>query len=116
MRRVRWIVIGFLTLTLIVSCKNEEQYNAEKRVSNYKKFVDSIQVISTEKAVQNWDSIQYQNDQKKLNAEIALNLIENKKKIEGQLNQSTIEFELFKSKIVIEREKIKLKESKILTK
>lgn len=116
MKTVRCIVIGFITLISIVSCKNEEQYNAEKRVSSYKKFVDSIQIITTESAVKNWDTIQYQNDLKKLNAEIALNKISDKKDIEAELNQSTIQFELLKSKIVIEREKIKLKETKILNK
>lgn len=112
MKSLGRIVIGCILLISLGSCINGERRNAEKRVSDYKEFVDSIQVITTQKVVKRWDTIQYQNDLKKLNAEIAVSKISNKETIEKELNEATIQFELFKSKILVEQEKIKLEQIK----
>ena len=113
MKSFERIVIGCFALLSIVSCKNVERQNAEKRVKMYSKFVDSVEVLQTQIAVKSWEDIQYQNDLKIINAEIALNKINNKETIEKELNESTIQFELFKSKIIVEQEKIKLETAKI---
>lgn len=113
MKSFERIVIGCFALLSIISCKNVERQNAEKKVKTYSKFVDSVEVLQTKIAVQNWDNIQHQNNIKKVNAKIALNKINNKETIEKELNESTIQFELYKSKIVVEQEKIKLETAKI---
>jgi hypothetical protein len=113
MKSFEKIVIGCFTMLSIVSCKNVERQNAEKSVKTYSKFVDSVEVLQTKIAVNNWEAIQHQNDLKIINAKTALNKINNKETIEKELNELTIQFELFKSKIVVEQEKIKLETAKI---
>lgn len=113
MKSFERIVIGCFALLSIISCKNVERQNAEKKVKIYSQFVDSVEVLQTKTAVHNWNDIQHQNDLKIVNAKIALNKINNKETIEKELNESTIQFELFKSKIVVEQEKIKLETATI---
>lgn len=113
MKSFERIVIGCFALLSIISCKNVERQNAEKKVKTYSQFVDSVKVLQTKTAVHNWNDIQHQNDLKIVNAKIALNKINNKETIEKELNESTIQFELFKSKIVVEQEKIKLETATI---
>lgn len=114
MKGSRWIMIQFtLLLFLIVSCKDEKKEMAKNYVESYSKFVDSVLNLKIRTAAINWDTVQSQNDQIKINTEISLNGVTNKEKIETRLNESTLKFEKFKEKVMIEREKTSIKSTKI---
>lgn len=112
MKSVEGILIQLTLFLLIVSCQNPEKENAEQAVKKYTGFVDSVHVLKLTDASDDWDAIQVQNNQKKINAKIALNKIADKEGIKIKMDHSILKFEKFKGKIMIHKEKRKIENQK----
>lgn len=92
------ITVFAVTLT---SCKNEKQEMAQKKVDNYIIYVDSVSAIETNETAQNWDKIQADYEAKKNEAKAALADLENPNAVEANLDNTTLKFEEYKAKMII---------------
>lgn len=69
-------------------------------------YVDSISAIETSETIQDWDKIQANYDVKKMNAENATSELENKSDVEATLNESTLKYEEYKAKAIMNKAEI----------
>lgn len=98
----------FLILTalavIVSSCKDEKQEMADKKVEQFKMYVDSISEVAAEKTAENWDSIQAKYDRTKMEAEEALNKLENKMDMDSIMNKTNSKYEEYKASVVLKKE------------
>lgn len=97
-------VIKTLSLVAILisftSCQNEQEKKTEALADNYVKFVDSVANIDQEEAIQNWDAIQkdYENKTLELNSEI--DKLEGNSNLNEKINAATSKYEDCQKKLM----------------
>ena len=87
-------------LISFTSCQNEQEKKAETLANNYVKFVDSVANINQEEAIQNWDAIlqDYENKTTELNNEV--DKLEDKSKLDVKINAATSKYEDYQKNIM----------------
>lgn len=90
-------IIKSLSLVAILisftSCQNEQEKKAEELANNYVKFVDSVANINQEEAIQNWDAIQEDNENKIIELNSEVDKLEDKSKLDEKINAATSKYE-----------------------
>lgn len=90
----------FAALTIIVfvatSCKNENELKAEKNVSQYASYIDSIIKIEPEVAAEDWVDIEATAEFKKSEALEALDATDNRESLDNKLESSSKKFDVYK--------------------
>lgn len=95
------IILGIIT----VSCKTDKETKAEKAITDYQVYVDSINELTTTESKLNWDSIENQIQQRKQAAQNALNELKDKKDFESKILVSSDKYELYKNTYLAEKAK-----------
>jgi methionine-rich copper-binding protein CopC len=106
MKKVQISIVLAVTALVFVSCKNEDQENAEKKLESYAQYVDSVSNVAEEKASENWEAIELKFNQIKMETDLALTTATDKDKNQTKLDESTAKYENFKMKIVTQKEQM----------
>lgn len=107
------LTLGLLVIaTAFTSCKDEKKSLAEKEVAMYTKYVDSVSSLEMATATAEWDAIQADYDRLKMNAENALNGVEETEDLQETVTSTTVKYEDYKVKVVSEKEAMEMKDSK----
>ena len=77
---------------------------AKQKVDHFKMYVDSISDEATEKTAENWEAIQARYDQSKMEAETALNEVENKMGMDSIISKTNSKYEEYKANVVLKRD------------
>jgi predicted metalloenzyme YecM len=98
----------FLTLialaAVVTSCKDEKQEAANKKVEEFKVYVDSVSEVATEKTAENWEAIEARYDRTKQEAQDAIDKLENKMNMDSIINKTDSKYEEYKAKVVAKKE------------
>lgn len=90
----------FAALTILVfvatSCKNENELKAEKNVSQYASYVDSIIKVEPEVAAEDWVDIEASGEFKKSEALESLDAIDQREALDDKLESSSKKFDVYK--------------------
>lgn len=99
--------LGVLAIAVsLTACTDEKNKQAEKDVTMYVNYVDSVSNIQMDKAAVEWEKIQSDYDRLKMNAENALTGEAENKDLRESINNTTVIYEEYKIKVVTEKEKI----------
>ena len=98
----KFLVLAAIAI-IMSSCKDEKKEMADKKVERFKTYVDSISGVATEEASENWESIEAKYEQTKMEAEKALNNLENKAEKEADMDKIATKYEEYKAEIVQKR-------------
>lgn len=100
----------YLTLialaVIVTSCKDEKQELANQKVEDFKKYVDSINDVATEKTSENWEIIQAKYDKTKTEAQEAIDQLENKMDMDSIMLKTNNKYEEYKAKVILEKDAI----------
>lgn len=100
------LILGILTVAVsVISCKNEDQKQAEKSVEKYEMFVDSISKVAQKDAMENWEKIEARYVETKVEAEIAIEKAENKEELSAIITDYSLKYDEFKTTIESEKSK-----------
>lgn len=99
----KFLAIAALAI-IVTSCKDEKQEMANKKVEKLKMYVDSISEVATEKTAENWESIQAKYDETKMEAQEALNELENKMDMDSIIDKSNRKYEEYKALVILKRD------------
>lgn len=99
----KYIVLTALAV-IVSSCKDEKQEMAKQKVDHFKMYVDSISDEATEKTAENWEAIQARYDKSKMEAETALNDVENKMGMDSIISKTNSKYEEYKANVVLKRD------------
>ncbi|MCG9790967.1 hypothetical protein [Flavobacterium algicola] len=107
MKKIQLSVFIAASAIFFTSCKDETQQNAEKKVTVYNQYVDSISNIAEENASENWDAIDSRYNQIKDEADLAVTTATDKDKIQSDLDEATTKYNDFKAKVVAKKQDAK---------
>ncbi|PJJ08996.1 hypothetical protein CLU83_2310 [Flavobacterium sp. 1] len=94
------------TVIAFASCKDEKQEKAQKSLDAYSSYVDSLNNVQQEKAIDNWAIIESDYARLKSEAEISLEAATDKTKLQDSLKTASLRYEEFKTNILSEKEKL----------
>lgn len=107
------VVLGVFAMgALVTSCKDQNTEMANDSVKSYEKYVDSVQNLSNEEAAANWAAVQDNYERMKMNAEGSLETVTDKADLQTKIDASTAKYEEYKVKVVAEKEKMDMTNSK----
>lgn len=109
MKNLKFCITVVTVATVMISCKDEKKVIAEKNVSEYTAYVDSVNNINPETAVENWDEIDAMEIFKKSEAQSSVNILSDKRVYEAEISASSDKYE--KLRLTIEAEKQKANEA-----
>lgn len=94
------LTLGTLLLaTAFVACDNSKEKEAEKLVTDYTTYVDSVSNLNTEQSISDWEAIAAEHDTKKMKAESAVTGVEDKTKAENDIETASVTFENYKTDV-----------------
>jgi hypothetical protein len=102
------------TVIAFASCKDEKQEKAQKSLAAYSSYIDSLNGVQQEKALENWAAIESDYTRLKSEAEISLADATDKTKLQDSLNTASLKFEEFKTNVMAEKEKLNESNSKVV--
>jgi hypothetical protein len=102
------------TVIAFASCKDEKQEKAQKSLAAYSSYIDSLDGVQQEKALENWAAIESDYTRLKSEAEISLADATDKTKLQDSLNTASLKFEEFKTNVMAEKEKLNESNSKVV--
>jgi hypothetical protein len=97
MKNLKFLVITILSGVALISCKNENQTNAEKAVADYENYVDSINNIAILDIESRWDYIENDYQLRKLATENALVAVEDREDLQEKVILSNEKYELYRT-------------------
>lgn len=99
--------LALIALAVIVtSCKDEKQELANQKVEEFKMYVDSINQVATEKTSENWEIIQAKYDKTRMDAQEAIDQLENKMDMDSIMLKTNNKYEEYKAKVILEKDAI----------
>jgi hypothetical protein len=94
------LFLGVAAIALgLTSCKGEKETQAEKTVDNYVVYVDSLENVSSEEAMANWQTIEANYELRNSQAETALADLKDDAKAKEKLEASRMKYEAMKTKM-----------------
>lgn len=108
------ITLGLLVVAVsLTACTDEKELQAKKDVTMYTNYVDSVSNIEMETAANEWNEIEKDYDRLKMNAENSLTGVEENKGLKESIDNATVRYEEYKVKVVSEKEKADMENTKI---
>ncbi len=105
MKNLKFLVITLLSGFTLLSCKNENQTNAEKAVADYENYVDSINNLAILDIESRWDYIENDYQLRKLATENAIIAIEDREDLQEKIILSNEKYELYRTNYLEHQEK-----------
>ncbi|MEW5677280.1 DUF6565 domain-containing protein [Flavobacterium enshiense] len=105
MKNVKFYITVVTVAAVMISCKDEKKENADKNVSNYAAYVDSVSKIDTKTATENWEEIDAAATLKKSEAEASITEVSDKSQYEAKITASSNKYDEFR--VILEAEKQK---------
>jgi hypothetical protein len=99
------LTIAIIAISVaFASCKDEKQEKAQKSLDDYAKYVDSVSSIARVEAAENWEMIENDYSELKMNVENSLAEANDKAKLQTNFDISTTKYEEFKNSTLAEKE------------
>ena len=105
MKKLKWFLIILCASVTFISCKSDKQLKAEKAVTDYEMYVDSLNNVANTEINEDWDSIEANYQRRKIIAENALQDLKSREEYEGKIVVSNDKYELYKANYLAEHPK-----------
>lgn len=105
MKNLKLTFVIVATVLAFASCKDEKQEKAQKSYDAYSNYIDSLNNVQQEKAIENWAIIESDYTRLKTEAENSLAEAKDKTKLQDSINTASLRYEEFKNNILAEKEK-----------
>lgn len=105
MKNLKPIFVLAVMAVTITSCKNTERERIETSVDIYTAYIDSVSNVALADASLRWDEIEDAVEDRKNEAEIQLQNVDDKTKYEKQIESSSKKYEILKQDVLAEKQK-----------
>ncbi|HBI01336.1 MAG TPA: hypothetical protein PLL09_04035 [Flavobacterium sp.] len=106
MKNLKSLFVASIVAATFVSCADEKKTQAEKAVNNYTAYIDSVSNVASEDLAEKWDDVESAYVAKKIEAESALENLEDRAELDRKVEESSAKYEAFKANLVAERQKM----------
>lgn len=105
MKTLKLVFLSLSLVSLLLSCETSEEQEAERDVSEFSKFVDSVATEDTDSLKVNWENVEKEYTEKKLQAQSSVEALGGHPKLNEKLNSANSKYNEFKKNIQIEIDK-----------
>lgn len=106
MKNLNSLFVASLVAVTFASCTDEKKTQAEKAVNNYTAYIDSVSTVASDELAQKWDDVESAYITKKIEAESALENLEDRAELDRKVEESSAKYEEFKANLIAERQKM----------
>ncbi len=106
MKNLKSLFVASIVAATFVSCADEKKTQAEKAVNNYTAYIDSVSNVASEDLAEKWDDVENAYIAKKIEAESALENLEDRAELDRKLDESSAKYEEFKANLIAEKQKM----------
>jgi hypothetical protein len=106
MKNLKSLFVASIVAATFVSCADEKKTEAEKAVNNYTAYIDSVSNVASEDLAEKWDDVESAYIAKKIEAESALENLEDRAELDRKIEESSAKYEEFKANLTAERQKM----------
>jgi hypothetical protein len=99
------VAIAFIAVAF-GSCADEKKTEAEKAVNNYVAYIDSVGNVASEDLAEKWDDVESDYIAKKIEAESALENLEDRMELDQKLEAGSKKYDEFKANLLAEKQKM----------
>ena len=99
------VAISFIAVAF-GSCADQKKTQAEKAVNNYVAYIDSVGNVASEDLTEKWDDVESDYIAKKIEAESALENLEDRMELDQKLEAGSKKYEEFKANLLAEKQKM----------
>jgi hypothetical protein len=99
------VAISFIAVAF-GSCADQKKTQAEKAVNNYVAYIDSVGNVASEDLAEKWDDVESDYIAKKIEAESALENLEDRMELDQKLEAGSKKYEEFKANLLAEKQKM----------
>lgn len=112
MKNLKSLFVASIVAATFVSCADEKKTQAEKAVNNYTAYIDSVSTVASEDLAEKWDDVESAYIAKKIEAESALENLEDRAELDRKLEESSAKYEEFKANLIAEKQKMEIANNK----
>ena len=99
------VAISFIAVAF-GSCADQKKTQAEKAVNNYVAYIDSVGNVTSDDLAEKWDDVESDYIAKKIEAESALENLEDRMELDQKLEAGSKKYEEFKANLLAEKQKM----------
>ena len=112
MKNLKSLFVAAIIVATTASCADEKKTQAEKAINNYTAYVDSVSNLASEDLAENWNDVESTYITKKIEAETALEDLEDRMELEEKLDVGSKKYEEFKANLIAEKQKMEVAKTK----
>jgi hypothetical protein len=112
MKIVKTLLVVTASALLLTSCKDEKKEKVELLVKNYTTYIDSISKVAVNDAASQWQQIENQAENKKMEVEAELSTLDDKTEYEKIIETSSQKYNAFKESVSSEIAKLEAAKTK----
>jgi hypothetical protein len=112
MKIVKTLLVVTASALLLTSCKDEKKEKVELLVKNYTTYIDSISKVAVNDAAAQWQQIENQAENKKMEVEAELSTLDDKTEYEKIIETSSQKYNAFKESVSSEIAKLEAAKTK----
>ena len=106
MKKLKSIVAISFIAVAFGSCADQKKTQAEKAVNNYVAYVDSVGNVASEDLAEKWDDVESDYIAKKIEAESALENLEDRMELDQKLEAGSKKYDELKANLIAEKQKM----------
>lgn len=112
MKNLKSLIAASVVAVTFGSCTDEKKTQAEKAVNNYTAYIDSVSTVASDNLAEKWDDVESAYIAKKIEAETALENLEDRMELDQKLEAGSKKYEEFKANLIAEKQKMEAAKAK----
>lgn len=112
MKNLKSLIAASIVAVTFGSCTDEKKTQAEKAVNNYTAYIDSVSTVASDNLAEKWDDVESTYIAKKIEAETALENLEDRMELDQKLEAGSKKYEEFKANLIAEKQKMEATKAK----
>ncbi|WP_308990617.1 DUF6565 domain-containing protein [Mariniflexile litorale] len=109
------LTLGIVAASVMfVACNDSQKDMAQQKVDNYESYIDSISNVATDKAGENWETIERDFEQIKSETNNAIASVTDNSELQKDIDQATLKYEKFKAEVIAEHNRMETENSKMM--
>lgn len=113
MKTLKSTLVIIATTIVFVACQDGKKEIAEKQVDNYVAYIDSVGNVTSEKAIENLETIESNYQKMKTDVANSIESVKENSELQTNIDEATLKYETYKAEIMAEHERMEAERFKM---
>lgn len=113
MKTLKSTLVIIAVAALFVACKDGKKEIAQKQVESYVAYIDSVSNVTSEKAIENLETIESNYQKMKTDVTNSIVSVKENSELQTDIDEATLKYETYKAEVMAEHERMKVEKFKM---